>query len=91
MVQQRCRIHESQDPVSFLHGFINDPDREPMKSECLLPNTVFTMMQKGLCDVAVLPTTAKWFGVTYADDKPDVIAKLNALIEEGVYPDGLWK
>ena len=71
--------------------FINDPDREPMKSECLLPNTVFTMMQKGLCDVAVLPTTAKWFGVTYADDKPDVIAKLNALIAEGVYPDGLWK
>lgn len=73
------------------NAFIHDANREPLKSECLLPNTVFTMMQKGLCDVAVLPTTAKWFGVTYADDKPDVIAKLSALIADGVYPDGLWK
>ena len=30
-------------------------------------------------------------GVTYADDKPDVIAKLKALIAAGEYPDGLWK
>jgi len=70
--------------------FIADPDREPLKSECLLPNTVFSMMQKGLCDVEVLTTTAKWFGVTYSEDKPDVIAKLNSLIADGVYPDGLW-
>ncbi len=70
---------------------INDTVKDPLKSECLLPNTVFTMMQAGLCDVEVLTTSAKWFGVTYADDKPDVIAKLNALIAEGVYPDGLWK
>ena len=71
--------------------FINDPNREPLKSESLLPNTVYTMMEKGMCDVEVLTTTAKWFGVTYAADKPDVIAKLKALIAEGVYPNGLWK
>ena len=71
--------------------FINDPNREPLKSECLLPNTVYTMMEKGLCDVEVLTTTSKWFGVTYSADKPDVIAKLQALIAEGVYPNGLWK
>ncbi len=72
-------------------AFLDDPDREPLKSECLLPNTIGKMIKAGDCDVEVLTTTAKWFGVTYANDKPDVIAKLKALIEAGEYPNGLWK
>lgn len=72
-------------------AFINDASREPLKSECLLPNTIGKMIKSGDCDVKVLTTTAKWFGVTYANDKPDVIAKLHALIEAGEYPNGLWK
>ncbi len=62
-----------------------------LKSESLLPNTIGKMIKSGDCDVKVLTTTAKWFGVTYAEDKPDVIAKLHALIEAGEYPNGLWK
>lgn len=73
------------------NAFINDITREPLKSECLLPNTIGKMMKAGECDVKVLTTSAKWFGVTYADDKPDVIAKLKALIDAGEYPNGLWK
>lgn len=72
-------------------AFLNDTEREPLKSECLLPNTIGKMINDGKCDVKVLTTTAKWFGVTYADDKPDVIAKLRALIDAGEYPStGLW-
>lgn len=72
-------------------AFLNDTEREPLKSECLLPNTIGKMINAGKCDVKVLTTSAKWFGVTYADDKPDVIAKLHALIDAGEYPkDGLW-
>jgi len=72
-------------------AFLNDASREPLKSECLLPNTIGKMINAGKCDVKVLTTTAKWFGVTYADDKPDVIAKLHALIDAGEYPKtGLW-
>ncbi|MBP3293447.1 MAG: nucleotidyltransferase [Clostridia bacterium] len=72
-------------------AFLNDASREPLKSESLLPNTIGKMINAGKCDVKVLTTTAKWFGVTYADDKPDVIAKLHALIEAGEYPKtGLW-
>lgn len=71
--------------------FINDPNREPLKSECLLPNTIGKMIDEGKCDVKVLTTDSKWFGVTYHDDKPDVIANIKALIEKGVYPaNGLW-
>ncbi len=71
--------------------FINDDSREPLKSECLLPNTIGKMIRDGDCTVRILPTDAKWFGVTYSEDKPEVIAKIKALIAEGEYPDGLWK
>jgi len=79
----------SADFAEFLAA--NDSVADPLKSECLLPNTIGKMIKAGDCDVKVLTTTAKWFGVTYADDKPDVIAKLHALIEAGEYPkNGLW-
>jgi len=71
--------------------FLNDPDREPLKSECFLPNVVGQLKQQGYCTVRVIPTTAKWHGVTYSDDKPSVVAKINEYIAEGTYPKGLWK
>ena len=33
----------------------------------------------------------KWYGVTYAADKPVVVAALKTMTEQGLYPDGLWK
>ncbi len=71
--------------------FINDPDREPLKSECFLPNVVGELKNENKCTVEVIPTTAKWYGVTYADDKPGVVAKIGEMIENGEYPKGLWK
>lgn len=73
------------------NAFLNDPETNMLKGEALLPNSIGKMIKENKCDVKVLTTSAKWFGVTYADDKPDVIAKLSKLIEEGEYPDGLWK
>lgn len=72
-------------------AFISDKTREPLKSECFLPNVVGELKGEGYCDVKVIETTAKWYGVTYHDDKPGVVAKINALIETGEYPRGLWK
>ncbi len=78
-----------EDFSQFIRNNPSAPD--PLKSESLLPNTIGKMIQNGQCDVKILTTTAKWFGVTYADDKPDVIAKIHALIEAGEYPKkGLW-
>lgn len=71
--------------------FINDSNREPLKSECFLPNVVGDLKNAGKCEVDVIDTTSNWYGVTYADDKPAVVAKINSLIEDGVYPKGLWK
>ena len=39
----------------------------------------------------VLSSDAVWFGVTYKEDKPAVVAKIRSLIEKGTYPEVLWK
>jgi len=63
----------------------------PMTMEYLLPTTISQLIHKGKLQVKVLSTTDNWFGVTYAADKPKVVAALRALTDAGKYPDGLWK
>ena len=65
--------------------------KDPMKGEYLLPTTVGQLVEAGKCSVKVLTTPDLWFGVTYAADKPKVVAALKAMTEAGKYPDGLWK
>ena len=48
-------------------------------------------MKAGKCDVKVYPTTASWYGVTYSEDKPAVVASIKSLIDSGEYPATLWK
>ena len=54
------------------------------------PETVDRMMKAGLCDVTVDATDAVWHGVTYAEDKPNVVRSVRKLIEAGEYPAHLW-
>ena len=63
----------------------------PMKAEYLLPRSVDAMLKEGNATVKVLKSEDKWYGVTYAEDKPKVVAALAALTAAGKYPDGLWK
>ena len=63
----------------------------PMKAEFLLPRSVDALLKSGKATVKVLHSADKWYGVTYAEDKPKVVAALAALTEAGKYPNGLWK
>ena len=63
----------------------------PMKGEYLLPLKVDQLLQAGAISVKVLSTPDQWFGVTYAPDKPVIVAALRQKTEAGLYPDGLWK
>lgn len=71
--------------------FVRDPATDLATAEYYLPHAVTQMRFDGLCDIRVLNTTAKWFGVTYPDDKPAVANAIDNMIASGVYPDGLWK
>ncbi len=62
-----------------------------LKSEYFIPLGVNQIIQEGTpLKVKVLESTARWFGVTYQEDKPLVISKLRELSATGVYPDKIW-
>jgi hypothetical protein len=60
-----------------------------MKSECYIPTVVDHLIHGGHAQCPVLRTTSQWFGVTYPDDKPFVVASIQKLIAEGEYPEKL--
>ena len=61
-----------------------------LKAEFYLPMSVSALLEQDRATVRVLRTADKWYGVTYAADKPQVMAALQAMTAEGKYPDGLW-
>jgi len=65
--------------------------KNPLKDEFLLPNMVDAAMKSGAADVTVLQTMAKWYGVTYHEDKETVQKFISDCIADNVYPGGLWK
>ena len=71
----------------FFKEFLSDPEvmKNP-KSEFFIPLVVNRLINEGKATVKVLDTTATWFGVTYAEDRPIVVGKIAKLVEDGVYP-----
>ena len=67
-----------------------DVPKNPLKAEYFLPRTVNELLNEGKVAVKVLKSSDRWYGVTYAADKPLVVAALKELTEQGLYPDGLW-
>ena len=63
----------------------------PQKAEYLLPMSIGELLKAGKATVKVLHSADKWYGVTYAADKPHVVAALKEMTAQGKYPDGLWK
>lgn len=69
----------------FLSEKVNVP-----KSEQVLPDVADALIKSGEATVKVLDTDSKWFGVTYADDRPGVVAKFAELHATGEYPAKLF-
>jgi hypothetical protein len=66
-------------------------NNDSLKAEFYIPSAVDSLVGGKKAKVKVLKSNAKWFGVTYKEDKPLVIEKLAQLIKSGVYPVQLWK
>lgn len=74
----------------FIEFLKNEVPANPLKSEFFLPFLVRDLLSEKKCTVDVLETKDKWFGVTYKEDKPDVVKSVQALVDAGVYPEKLW-
>jgi len=70
--------------------FLNGPAQTNIKAEYYIPLEVNKQINSKQAKLKVLSSDAVWFGVTYKEDKPDVMKKIVNLIEKGVYPNKLW-
>ena len=61
------------------------------KCEYLIPDSVYNSVKEGRVRVRVIPTTAKWQGITYKEDKERLVNDIQKLIDKGEYPNNLWK
>lgn len=71
-------------------AFLENVKEGDIKAEYLLPTVVGDAINQGKVKVEVLETQDKWFGVTYAEDKPVVIENFQALVKQGVYKTPLF-
>ena len=76
---------------AYFKTFLSDPKNQAnLKSEFFIPLMVDYLIKNGKATCEVLDTTSKWFGVTYPEDRPEVVAKLAALHKAGQYPDKMF-
>ncbi|MFA4943382.1 MAG: sugar phosphate nucleotidyltransferase [Lentisphaeria bacterium] len=71
--------------VEFLHEHAHDP-----KAEFYIPSVADRLVREGEATVKVLRTGDAWFGMTYPEDRPEVVANIRALTVAGRYPQPLW-
>lgn len=94
-------INVSMNFFCYAPGFIDlceeqfqrflDENSQSLKAEFLLPTMTDYFIKSGTGKVAVIPTSSKWFGVTYKEDAPIVEAAVKHLVEKGEYSDNIWK
>jgi len=70
--------------------FLKKNGQDP-KSEFFIPIMADKFIREGRGKIKVIPTDSKWFGVTYKEDAPMVKRSLRELVDQGVYPENLWK
>ena len=73
-------------------AFLNEGlKKNPMKCEYFLPFVVDELLGEKRATVKVLKSMDKWYGVTYKEDKPVVVAAIQNLKDGGLYPQKLWE
>ena len=72
-------------------AFLEETARvNPLKGEYFLPSVVSQLLAEKKARVRVLESRDKWYGVTYKEDKPVIVAALAQMRKDGVYPENLW-
>ena len=71
--------------------FLDKNKADLEKVEYLIPTVVCDEIEAGLAKVKVIETNAVWQGITYKEDKEKLVSELAKLVDQGEYPEGLWK
>lgn len=74
---------------NIIHQFLQDSGMKE-GAEIYIPTVIDSLIKNNVLNVKVIDTESDWFGVTYQEDKPFVMQKIQQLISEGVYHENLW-
>ncbi len=74
----------------YFPEFLEKNKENMLKCEYLIPDVLEKLTKEGISKTIVIPTTAKWEGVTYKEDKENVVKSLKYRIDNGEYPRRLW-
>ena len=74
---------------ALFEKFMEESGKSP-GDEFFLPSAVDMMIGEG-ASVRVLETSARWFGMTYIEDRDHAVRAVRELIDEGIYPENLWE
>lgn len=74
----------------FMHEFYEENKDDMSTCEYLLPTVITKCIKRYIATVEVVPTTSVWHGVTYKEDKDEVVGAIKDLVEKGEYPSNLW-
>ena len=74
-----------------LPKFLEDNQDNILKAEYFLPSVVDELIRENKADVKVLPCGEKWYGVTYKEDKVPVMEAIRKMMDDGAYPEKMWK
>lgn len=77
--------------VRFTNFFNTTLEANPLKGEFFLPFVVDELIKEKKAKVSVLPTSDRWYGITYAEDKAGVEEAIERMKADGVYPSQLWR
>ena len=84
----------SENMINYIENgfakFLDDNKDNPLKCEYLIPDVVFERIENDNLKVRVVDTTSVWKGVTYKEDKEELVNYINELIEKGEYPSNLY-
>lgn len=75
----------------YFPKFLDDNKDNILNCEYLIPDILTMATEDDYAKTKVLPTKAKWEGVTYKEDKESVVLAINKLVNDGEYPQNLWK
>lgn len=71
-------------------NFLEEHKNNMSTCECYLPLVVSDLINEKKASVEVLSTSAVWYGMTYKEDRDNVVKSIKALVDKGDYPTNLW-
>ena len=85
-----CSLSIDEAERRFAGWLTENLEQNPLKCEYFLPLVISELIDEGKATVKILHSRDKWFGVTYREDKPTVVAAIAQKTQDGLYPEDLW-